>query len=93
MSAAFYMYQNLGVQWATLVLGFIALGLMPVPLLFFIYGARIRKLSKFVPKPPHGTGPRSPPAGDPPAVAVPTASGLLLTLMAPPAVTGTLKEA
>lgn len=66
---ALYMYRNLGVQWATTVLGFIALALMPVPLLFFIYGARIRKLSKFVPKLPPGMGPGGPPgAGLPPLV-------------------------
>lgn len=50
------MYRNLGVQWATTVLGFIALALMPVPILFFICGARIRKLSKFVPRLPPAMG-------------------------------------
>ena len=44
------MYQDLGVAWATSVLGFISVGLIPVPILFFIYGARIRKMSKFTPK-------------------------------------------
>lgn len=49
-----YMYKSLGTQWATTILGFIALALMPVPLLFFIFGARIRKMSRFVPKLPLG---------------------------------------
>ena len=68
--AAPSLYQNLGVQWATSVLGFIALALMPVPMLFFIYGARIRKLSKFVPNMPPGMGPGGPPVAGPPAQAV-----------------------
>lgn len=29
------------------LLGFLTVALFPVPILFFIYGARIRKLSKF----------------------------------------------
>ncbi|KAK6399966.1 hypothetical protein LTR95_019367, partial [Oleoguttula sp. CCFEE 5521] len=62
-----YMYHGLGVKWATSVLGFIAVGLMPVPLLFFIYGARIRKMSRFVPKfPIRGGPPGSVPMGPPP---------------------------
>jgi len=77
-TAAFYMYRDLGVQWATSVLGFIALGLMPVPLLFFLYGEKIRKMSRFVPKlPPGGMGPPGmgaggPPGGGPPAKATPS---------------------
>jgi MFS transporter, DHA1 family, multidrug resistance protein len=43
------MYENLGVNWATSVLGFIAVALMPVPILFYIFGARIRRLSRFSP--------------------------------------------
>ncbi|KAJ5812968.1 Major facilitator superfamily domain general substrate transporter [Penicillium robsamsonii] len=44
------MYRNLGVAWASSVLGFITLAMIPIPLLFFIYGARIRAMSKFSPK-------------------------------------------
>ena len=40
------MYHNLGVPWATSVLGFISVGLAPVPVLFFIYGKKIRSFSK-----------------------------------------------
>lgn len=43
------MYHNLGVPWATSLLGFLCVVLFPVPILFFIYGSRIRKLSKFAP--------------------------------------------
>ncbi len=43
------MYHNLGVAWATSVLGFLTLAMFPVPILFFIYGKRIRAMSKFSP--------------------------------------------
>ena len=43
------MYNNLGVAWATSVLGFITLAMFPVPILFFIYGKKIRALSKYSP--------------------------------------------
>lgn len=43
------MYHNLGVNWATSLLGFLAVAFLPVPVLFYIYGARIRKLSKYSP--------------------------------------------
>ena len=41
------MYEDLGVDWATSVIGFIAVGLIPFPLLFWIYGPKIRSWSKF----------------------------------------------
>lgn len=40
------MYNRLGVAWATSVLGFIAVAMFPIPLLFYIFGARIRSWSK-----------------------------------------------
>ena len=43
------MYHKLGVAWATSLLGFLCVAFFPVPILFFIYGERIRKLSKFAP--------------------------------------------
>ncbi|KAL1639730.1 hypothetical protein SLS58_007628 [Diplodia intermedia] len=43
------MYHTLGVDWATSLLAFIAVALFPVPILFYIYGARIRKLSRYSP--------------------------------------------
>lgn len=43
------MYHTLGVAWATSLLGFLCVAMMPAPILFFIYGARIRKMSKFSP--------------------------------------------
>lgn len=44
---ATYMYEGLGVEWATSVLAFVTLALIPFPLIFWYYGRRIRKLSKF----------------------------------------------
>jgi hypothetical protein len=44
---AVYMYNGLGVNWATSVLGLVAVALAPVPVIFFVWGARIRKTSRF----------------------------------------------
>ncbi|KAL2818512.1 major facilitator superfamily domain-containing protein [Aspergillus cavernicola] len=41
------MYEKLGYQWATSVLAFITLAMMPFPLLFLRYGKVLRKRSKF----------------------------------------------
>jgi len=54
------MYQNLGVAWATSLLGFLAVVMAPVPVLFFIYGSRIRAMSKYSP-----TGKGGPPGKGP----------------------------
>ncbi|KAK9248825.1 major facilitator superfamily domain-containing protein [Lipomyces tetrasporus] len=43
------MFHNLHVQWAGTLLGCIALLLMPVPVLFFKYGKKLRKVSKYAP--------------------------------------------
>lgn len=40
------MYSKLGVPWATSLLAFLAVAMVPIPILFFIYGARIRGWSK-----------------------------------------------
>ncbi|KAK0707646.1 general substrate transporter [Lasiosphaeris hirsuta] len=37
------MYGALGLGWGNSLLGFIALGLVPIPLLFYAYGERLRK--------------------------------------------------
>ncbi|KAF1936254.1 MFS general substrate transporter [Clathrospora elynae] len=41
------MYNNLGYQWATTVLAFLALAMAPFPILFFRYGKRLRGNSRF----------------------------------------------
>jgi MFS transporter, DHA1 family, multidrug resistance protein len=43
------MYHNLGVNWATSLLGFLCIAMIPAPILFYIYGSKIRKMSKFSP--------------------------------------------
>ncbi|KAK4162828.1 major facilitator superfamily domain-containing protein [Cladorrhinum sp. PSN259] len=40
------MYNALGLGWGNSLLGFIALGLVPIPLLFFMYGERLRGIKK-----------------------------------------------
>ncbi|KAN0112715.1 MFS general substrate transporter [Hyaloscypha variabilis] len=44
------MYHNLGVNWATSLLGFLCIAMIPAPILFYLYGAKIRKMSKFSPQ-------------------------------------------
>ncbi|KAH6668518.1 MFS transporter [Halenospora varia] len=44
---ATYMFKNLGIHWASAVPGFIALACFPFPILFYIYGARIRLKCKY----------------------------------------------
>ena len=43
------MYHTLNVQWATTLLAFLCLALMPVPILFWKFGKEIRGKSRFVP--------------------------------------------
>ncbi|GES64487.1 MFS multidrug transporter [Aspergillus terreus] len=44
---ATYMFDALGVNWTGTLLGCIAAVLAPIPLLFYLYGAKIREKSKF----------------------------------------------
>ncbi|PSR83725.1 major facilitator superfamily domain-containing protein [Coniella lustricola] len=44
-----YMFKTLGVSWAMSLLGFLCIAMVPVPFLFYMYGERIRRWSKFVP--------------------------------------------
>ncbi|KAJ5533270.1 hypothetical protein N7494_009822 [Penicillium frequentans] len=41
------MYNNLGYHWATSLLAFLTLVMLPFPYLFFQYGSRIRKKSRY----------------------------------------------
>ncbi|KAI9761602.1 MAG: Citrinin biosynthesis cluster MFS transporter mrr1 [Candelina submexicana] len=43
------MYRTLGVAWATSLLAFLSLAMFPIPVLFFIYGKKIRAMSRFSP--------------------------------------------
>ncbi|GAM34663.1 spermidine family transporter [Talaromyces pinophilus] len=44
------MYKTLGVPWATSLLGFLTAAMIPVPILFYFYGAKLRALSRFNPR-------------------------------------------
>lgn len=55
------MFDNLGVQWATTLLALLATLLVPVPILFYYYGERIRAKSSFAMNDPSET---SPPKGE-----------------------------
>ncbi|KAK4066284.1 uncharacterized protein Triagg1_8116 [Trichoderma aggressivum f. europaeum] len=52
-----YMFKGMGIQWAMTLLGCVAALLAPVPVIFYIKGAQIRKVSKYTPKfpPPAAT--------------------------------------
>lgn len=47
-----YMFKALHVNWAGTLLGFVALALVPIPVVFWKFGARIRARSKFAPTMP-----------------------------------------
>ena len=40
-------YDRLGIAWATSLLGFIAIALLPIPWVLFKYGAQIRAKSRY----------------------------------------------
>ncbi|BDD54783.1 hypothetical protein MAP00_000373 [Monascus purpureus] len=44
---ATYMFHGIGVDWASSVLGFVAVGLIPIPYLFYVFGPRIRARGKW----------------------------------------------
>ncbi len=41
------MFKNLGVNWAVTLIAFLALVCSPMPLLFYLYGGKIRRQTKF----------------------------------------------
>jgi DHA1 family multidrug resistance protein-like MFS transporter len=43
------MFEGMGIQWAATLLGCIALLLVPVPIWFYLRGAKIREKSAFAP--------------------------------------------
>ena len=44
-----YMFKALGVNWAGTLLGCVAVILVPIPVCFLLYGAKIREKSNFAP--------------------------------------------
>ncbi|KAL6229888.1 hypothetical protein BDW75DRAFT_224080 [Aspergillus navahoensis] len=43
------MFENMGVQWASTLLGCVAACLVPIPVAFYFFGERLRMKSKFAP--------------------------------------------
>ena len=41
------MYEKLGYQWASSLLAFLTVGMLPFPFLFFKYGKKLRAKSRF----------------------------------------------
>ena len=48
---ATYMFDGMGINWAGTLLGCVAALMVPLPIIFLIYGKRIRAKSKFAPAP------------------------------------------
>lgn len=48
------MFQGMGINWAATLLGCIAAVLVPVPIWFYLRGAKIRESSAFAPTGPAG---------------------------------------
>lgn len=46
---ATYMFNGMGIQWASTLLGCVAAVLVPIPVIFLLYGAKIRAKSKLAP--------------------------------------------
>ncbi len=44
-----YLFKGLGVGWALSLLGFIAVIMVPVPIILYFYGHKIRSKSKYAP--------------------------------------------
>jgi DHA1 family multidrug resistance protein-like MFS transporter len=45
------MFEGMGIQWASTLIGAVAVVLAPMPVVFYIYGKKIRARSKFAPAP------------------------------------------
>lgn len=50
-----YMIEGMGVQWAGTLLGCVAIALVPLPILFWRNGAKIRERSTFAPTFPNAS--------------------------------------
>ena len=43
------MFSGMGIEWAATLIGCVAAVLVPIPILFYFFGARLRAKSKFAP--------------------------------------------
>jgi DHA1 family multidrug resistance protein-like MFS transporter len=48
---ATFMFNGMGIQWASTLLGCVAAVLVPMPVVFYLFGKRIRSRSNFAPAP------------------------------------------
>lgn len=46
---ASYMFNGMGIQWASTLLGCVAIALVPIPVIFYIWGHKIRAKSAYAP--------------------------------------------
>ncbi|KAL2193470.1 major facilitator superfamily domain-containing protein [Corynascus similis CBS 632.67] len=44
-----YMFDGMGIQWASTLLGCVAAALVPIPIVFYLYGHKIRSKSAYAP--------------------------------------------
>ncbi|KAI1376039.1 MFS general substrate transporter [Hypoxylon crocopeplum] len=50
-----YMFNGMGIEWASTLLGCVAAALVPIPVIFYLYGHKIRQRSHFAPTMPANT--------------------------------------
>lgn len=46
-----YMFTGMGIQWASTLVGCVAAAMIPLPIIFYVYGKKIREHSKMAPSP------------------------------------------
>lgn len=46
-----YMFTDMGIQWASTLVGCVAAAMIPLPIIFLLYGRKIRERSKMAPSP------------------------------------------
>jgi len=52
-----YMFEGMGIEWASTLLGCVAAVMVPIPVLFYLYGHKLRAKSNFAPTlPPQHNG-------------------------------------
>ncbi|KAK3986230.1 major facilitator superfamily domain-containing protein [Cladorrhinum sp. PSN332] len=52
-----YMFEGMGIQWASTLLGCVAVALVPIPIVFYMYGHKLRAKSAYAPtSPPPAAG-------------------------------------
>lgn len=47
-----YMFNGMGINWAATLLGCVAAALVPIPVIFYLYGHKLRAKSRFAPSAP-----------------------------------------